>query len=635
MEHSGGTFTVNVCPSRQAPELVPAKAWLNVTRGMSLAELRGHVVVLCFFRSSSVGTTHVVPALERLLEHHGKDPLCIIGVHTGRLLAEQDPQRVSDGLQRQGITYPVVVDDGAQLAAAYGVRTWPTLVVVRPDRTIAAVAPGEPDPTVLLQVVRGELEGARAAGTLRPARLPLPAALAPAPTRLSYPGKLALSPGGWLAIADSGNHRVLIVDPRGNVVHTVGSGLPGAAEGPLAESRFTDPQGLVWDGDGLYVCDARNNTVLFVDPRSRTTRTIAGTGALGRGPLTEAAPAGDVALRSPTALAVDSQYLYIALAGAHQVAYLDKHTGELGPLAGSGREGSVDGGGLTACFAEPSGLFLAGNMLFVADTASGAIRRIDLDAGEVETVGTAALQGPRDLVALEARSLLVTDTATDRLCRVDLRTGLVTDFYRGEGERALREPAGLALFANGDVAVADTSGQRLVRLSRLGLWLEELELRGVPAAVTRHRQGELLLRSSSKQRWQEISGAPAQALRDGDARLCMMVQAPAGWIFNDTTSVRLSFEVSRRSDLLATATEAEASGGGASALVTASARVTTAGTTVVESELLVVADAVICKDEQRTYCVPVRGHYRIPIVLSPKGAGTFGASLPLATPSGI
>src|SRR5690606_1826734 len=98
--------------------------------------------------------------LRALEQRHALDPFLIIGV------TEDEPERVEATLLRRGIHRPVLIDRSGELGRAYGVRRRPTLVVVRPDGAVAVAAPGEPDASVLGQLVQSELDEARRRGTL-------------------------------------------------------------------------------------------------------------------------------------------------------------------------------------------------------------------------------------------------------------------------------------------------------------------------------------------------------------------------------------------------------------------------------------------------------------------------------------
>src|SRR5689334_24283743 len=109
---------------------------------------------------------HVLPILRDLEERHAADPLVVIGVHSAKFDAEKDDQHILAAMRRYGVAHPVAVDSEMRIWSAYAVRSWPTLVVIRPDGTLAAVAPGEPDPSVLEAFVQKQLDEGRANGTL-------------------------------------------------------------------------------------------------------------------------------------------------------------------------------------------------------------------------------------------------------------------------------------------------------------------------------------------------------------------------------------------------------------------------------------------------------------------------------------
>src|SRR5207248_2907711 len=183
-------------------------------------------------------------------------------------------------------------------------RSWPTLVVLAPDGTLAAVAPGEPDPSALEALVSEQLARARAGGTLARAPLRLARTEKRDEGTLSFPGKVVSTSHGRIVISDSGHHRVLLLGADGAVQDTVGSGLRGHREGSFAEAALDDPQGLALAGDSLYIADARAHAVFRADLRERTLQRLAGTYELGRAPLSSRTQARDTPLRSPWDLAL-------------------------------------------------------------------------------------------------------------------------------------------------------------------------------------------------------------------------------------------------------------------------------------------------------------------------------------------
>src|SRR5262245_58970147 len=149
-------------------------------------------------------------------------------------------------MARSGVRHPVVVDRDRAIWQSYTIRSWPTVVVIRPDGTIAAIAPGECDLDPLDEFVGRLLDEARAAGTL--AREPFRTEAPPveSPGILAFPGKVLSLGAGRLAVADSGHHRVLVTGADGRVERVIGSGTPGLHDGPNTEAALRQPQGLAY-----------------------------------------------------------------------------------------------------------------------------------------------------------------------------------------------------------------------------------------------------------------------------------------------------------------------------------------------------------------------------------------------------
>jgi sugar lactone lactonase YvrE len=227
-------------------------------------------------------------------------------------------------------------------------------------------------------------------------------------TSLAFPGKvLADEPGGRLFIADSGHDRVLVATLAGEVQQIIGDGERGYADGSFQDSRFWQPQGLALDGETLYIADTGNGTVRAADLSTGVVRTLAGTGEQGMG-MPEAGNTHEVDLRSPWDLALHEGWLYIAMAGTHQIWRLDLVRGRVEPYAGDGVEAIRDGDRTRAWLAQPSGLAIENGRLYFADSETSAIRYVELPPGDqVHTlVGTGlfdfgAVDGIGDRVRLQ------------------------------------------------------------------------------------------------------------------------------------------------------------------------------------------------------------------------------------------
>lgn len=637
----------------RAPELEPYVTWLNTRRPLSIRALRGQLVILDFWTYCCVNCMHVVPVLRDLERRHRKDPLVVIGVHSAKFPTESDPDRVADAIVRYGIEHPVVVDREMGIWQKYGVRSWPTLVFVRPEGTIAAVAPGEPDPDMLERFVCEQLAQARQAGTLASEPIDLDRLEVQLNTTLTFPGKVAVAPDGRIAVSDSGNHRILVVTQDGRVQETIGSGMQGLLDGDFVACAFDHPQGVAWDGEFLWIADTGNHAIRKANLVTRQVTTVAGTGRMGTNSFRGRAPGRTVNLRSPWDLLPYGDRLFIAMAGAHQIWTLDKRTGEIGPFAGSGREALSDGSLERATFAQPSGLARQDETLFIVDSETSSVRALDLARGQLRTLvggglfdfgdtdgplATARLQHPLGITVASDGALIVADTYNDRLRRIDLRSERVGTFYRGEGDGSLREPAGIATEPTGHFVIADAGHHRLVRVTGDGRWWEEIVIVGAPAPRKGELNTALTLHGTPYEPtgWFTTALEPdaGHALGEGKGVLSLTLLPPDGWKLADRSTAQVVIEVSRRSDLLSleqdtvidTVTEGETT------VFVVTVEVERLPIAEIASEVLVTADAVLCTDKGTARCIPVRGWFRLPITLQRGGGQALGFNLPLPTP---
>lgn len=621
--------------SIHAPEFPLGLDWVGAPRPLTLAELRGQAVVLDFWTYCCINCMHLIPVLKRLEERRSQDPLVVIGVHSAKFAAEDDPLRIREAMARYGITHPVVVDRGHQIRRGYTVRSWPTLAVIRPDGTVAGLFPGETDLDALDSIVGRVLDEARQDGSLasKPFRLE---SIADEPSGwLAFPGKVCALSDERVAVADSGQHRVLVLSVDGDVEAVIGSGREGFSDGSSGEARFRNPQGVAFDAEAacLFVADTGNHALREVHLRSGQVRTLAGNGELGRRSPRTAVPGRTASLRSPWDIALAGDYVLVAMAGAHQIWAIHRAHESIGVLAGSGREALVDGTFAEAAFAQPSGLSLAGGRLYLADSESSAVRYLDLTRGEVHTlVGTglfdfgdedgpperARLQHPIGISAGPA-GLLVADTYNDKIKALDTETGEVRTWFAGTPGISLREPGGLCQREDGTVIVADTNHHRLVQISADGRSAREVALRGAMPGIVPEASGER----------EEVRVLKATALAPGDATLRLRLVPSEGLALADRSHVSLRITASPPLAAPAADQGFEVSGPprrGVPVLLRNASR-DAEGEGLIEIRV----EAVVCSHDPAA-CWPIRATYRLPYRVAATAAGAVEATLPLPDP---
>ena len=183
-----------------------------------------------------------------------------------------------------------------------------------------------------------------------------------------------------------------------------GNGLFGAAKEGVAAaaSPFSfqegTPGGLAFDRDGnLYVSEAGTSRVWKVDRKTGLLASVAGTGEPGFSG--DGGPASAARLREPGDLGFDRDgNLYIADLGNNRVRRVDGKSGLIGTFAGSGRPiFTADGLPATETpIGRPSGIvFDAAGNLFVVESYAGRLLRVDGTTGLVSTIvgnGTTTLR---------------------------------------------------------------------------------------------------------------------------------------------------------------------------------------------------------------------------------------------------
>src|SRR4051794_12851179 len=132
-------------------------------------------------------------------------------------------------------------------------------------------------------------------------------------TEVNNPFGLAIGPDGALYFCEVGNQRIRRLDLRaGTITSMAGNGERGYAGdgGPATSAAMNMPHELCFDGDGnIYVVERDSHAVRRIDRQSGTISTVAGTGEAGfsgdGGPAVSKDSTG-AQLRQPHSIAFDA-----------------------------------------------------------------------------------------------------------------------------------------------------------------------------------------------------------------------------------------------------------------------------------------------------------------------------------------
>lgn len=408
--------------------------WLNTTRPLTVDDFKGKAVLLDFWTYGCVNCMQIIPDLEYL---EGKfntafnNKLLIIGVHSAKFEGEQGNSRILFAAKRFGLKHPVINDADFAIWKSYGVKAWPTQVLLGPDGSEVARWSGEGH--------RDEIEQAISKINASSKR-EVPLLKIEDKTKLSFPARIETK-RDKLIIADAGHNRILITEKDGRIIDKIGSGLKNDENGDFSSASFDSPRGMTMRNNKIYVADTGNHKLRMIDLLRKKVVTLEGNGKRG-GPGKLASP-WDVEF-------IGENRLAIANAGTHQILLYNTETEELSVLAGSGREDIIDGPAASAALAQPSGLSYHDGVLYFVDAESSALRQ--LKDGQVKTlIGTglfdfgfkdgkypeARLQHPQGLFA-DGNRIFIADTYNNAIRVYDIKTGeLKTNTFN---YRKLNEP---------------------------------------------------------------------------------------------------------------------------------------------------------------------------------------------------
>lgn len=253
----------------------------------------------------------------------------------------------------------------------------------------------------------------------------------------------------------------------------IGNGQPG-----LNDQQTNNPYGLVIGPDkALYFCDIDSHVVRRYDFKTKKTTVVAGTGKKGFSGV--GGPATQADLNEPYEVRFDKQgNLYFADMRNHVIQRVDKKTGILSTVAGTGQPGfSGDGGpGPQAQLNQPHSItFDPQGRLLICDIQNHRVRRLDLKSGLIETyLGTGEKKNPAEGAPLAGTPVFgprAIDIAKSGKLYLVLREGNAVyevdpraNTYRLLVNQGIKGPKGITIAPNGMLYIADTENHLVQKI---------------------------------------------------------------------------------------------------------------------------------------------------------------------------
>ena len=125
----------------KAPEL-DVSAWYNSVP-LTLASLRGRVVVIDFWTYSCINCLRSLPHLKQVWDRYKDHGLVLIGVHSPEFGFEKDQKNLEAAIKRHGLAYPIAVDNDFQTWKAFQNNYWPAQYFIDKEGDIRHIHEGE------------------------------------------------------------------------------------------------------------------------------------------------------------------------------------------------------------------------------------------------------------------------------------------------------------------------------------------------------------------------------------------------------------------------------------------------------------------------------------------------------------
>jgi cytochrome c biogenesis protein CcdA/thiol-disulfide isomerase/thioredoxin len=142
-----GVKTPSLTDLGTAPDFTDNQDWFNTPgdKPLTLAGLRGHVVLVDFWTYTCINCLRTLPFLKGLYAQYHKYGLEIVGVETPEFTFEQDASNVSQAISSDGIKYPVVQDNKYGTWDAWQNQYWPAEYLIDAKGQVRHVQFGEGD----------------------------------------------------------------------------------------------------------------------------------------------------------------------------------------------------------------------------------------------------------------------------------------------------------------------------------------------------------------------------------------------------------------------------------------------------------------------------------------------------------
>ena len=130
-----------------APDFTDTQEWFNTSgdRPLTMAGLRGHVVLIDFWTYTCINCIRTLPFVEGLYATYHRSGLEVVGIETPEFTFEQEAGNVAEAIKSDGVKYPVAQDNDYGTWNAYQNEYWPAEYLIDANGDVRHTQFGEGD----------------------------------------------------------------------------------------------------------------------------------------------------------------------------------------------------------------------------------------------------------------------------------------------------------------------------------------------------------------------------------------------------------------------------------------------------------------------------------------------------------
>lgn len=465
---------------------VEKSKWLNVLQPLKIDDLNGKITILHFWNASCIDC---IDAINKLKDLNDRFPnsFAIIGVHIPVFENEKNLNIVKKAIIKYDINYPVINDKNHELLNKFKITKSPTFLIFNINGKLKQNFDGK-------NAEKNAIELAtklyfKNKFSLSNHQIPVVlekdssiSNILSVPSKIIYVDKFAFKnriiPA--IIIANSGQNSIIVTNLSGEIIVKIGNGHRGFVDDDLINSRFYNPQSIVYHDKKIYVADTGNNSLRLIDLENNIVKTLLGNGSKGDifAKKKTVVMGNDTNLSLPNDLEFypDKSMLAISNAGTNQILGYDIKNKNIIILAGNGEHDELDGVYPNNSLKQINDMAVDGDKLYLIDGLTSSIRVLNRD-GFLKTLyngkspsNITKLQNPRAIIADET-GIYISDSLNHAIKKFDYNSLQITKLFGGErGDKigdftTFDEPNGIFGIID-KFFIADSGNNRIIEVNR-------------------------------------------------------------------------------------------------------------------------------------------------------------------------